>query len=404
MTTMRGFALWLAVCGCAAAQTPHPAWQEDLEFLVRELPAHHINLFYRMSKADFQAQAAAIAEAIPRLSEAEFRTALVRLVASAGNGHTTLNALTGAPRYPVRFEAFPEGYFATQATAPFREALGARLTSIGGIPVDEVAKRLSGLVARETALSEKANLPGYLAMEYALAGTGVLKELGPAEFGFERDGRAFPLTMPPVNVNPPVPFESALFHRPLWLQDPSKAYWFQYLEAERTLYIQYNRCQDDPSRPFADFTREAMAAADSHAVEKVVIDLRHNGGGNSAVIAPLIAALKARPKMTQQGHVFVLIGRYTYSSGFLAELELRNKLKARLVGEASAQRPNAYGEVRAFQLPRSGFTVSYPTKHFVTVMGDPDTVAPDIAVETTARDYFAGRDAVLERVFAPAGR
>jgi hypothetical protein len=29
--------------------------------------------------------------------------------------------------------------------------------------------------------------------------------------------------------------------------------------------------------------------------------------------------------------------------------------------------------------------------------GDPDTLPPDIPVELTARDYFAGRDPVLER-------
>ena len=56
----------------------------------------------------------------------------------------------------------------------------------------------------------------------------------------------------------------------------------------KTLYVQYNRCANDPAKPFADFARELFAFADAHPVDRVVVDLRYNGGGNSRVIAPLI--------------------------------------------------------------------------------------------------------------------
>jgi hypothetical protein len=74
-------------------------------------------------------------------------------------------------------------------------------------------------------------------------------------------------------------------------------------------------------------------------------------------------------------------------------------LKAQIVGEASSQRPNAYGDIRSFELPNSKLKVWYCTKYFkLASSGDPDSLPVDIPVELTAKDYFAGRDPVLERV------
>jgi hypothetical protein len=81
---------------------------------------------------------------------------------------------------------------------------------------------------------------------------------------------------------------------------------------------------------------------------------------------------------------------------------LKHELQAVLVGEPSAQRPNSYGDVRTFQLPNSKLVVRYCTKYFrLDPHGDPDALLPDIPVDLTAQDYFAGRDPVLERVLRP---
>jgi hypothetical protein len=52
-----------------------------------------------------------------------------------------------------------------------------------------------------------------------------------------------------------------------------------------------------------------------------------------------------------------------------------------------------------FSLPYGGIQVAHSTKHFVTMRGsDPPTLMPDRVVVTTAADYVAGRDPVLEAV------
>ncbi|HEU4387648.1 MAG TPA: peptidase S41, partial [Blastocatellia bacterium] len=119
------------------------------------------------------------------------------------------------------------------------------------------------------------------------------------------------------------------------------------------------------------------------------------------VIWPLFSGLKKREALS--AHLFVLIGPATFSSAQDNALDLRRDLKATLVGEATGERPNGYGEVRTIELPNSGLIVQYCTKYFRTVKdSDPPALEPDVRVFSNLADVLAGRDPVLEAALKPA--
>ena len=127
--------------------------------------------------------------------------------------------------------------------------------------------------------------------------------------------------------------------------------------------------------------------------------MRRNGGGNSAVAEKLIKAIAARPEVQEAGHLFVLVGRWTYSSAILNSYDFIRQTNAVFVGEPTSGRPNCYGEVKTASLPHSGYGVHYSVKYFQAVRGeDPPSLLPDVVVEQTAEAFFAGRDPVLEAV------
>ncbi|HEY6401570.1 MAG TPA: S41 family peptidase, partial [Blastocatellia bacterium] len=163
-----------------------------------------------------------------------------------------------------------------------------------------------------------------------------------------------------------------------------------------------------PSQPFNRFAADLLKFMDQNPVERVVIDLRLNGGGNSAIFDPLIKALSRRRHVSkqrgQQGKLFVLIGRRTFSSALLNAVELKEETKPILVGEPAGQRPNFYGEVETMRLPYSRLRVHYSTRFFKTMDGDPPALAPDIEVEPSSSDYMSGRDPVLEQALSYSGR
>src|SRR5262249_34065511 len=169
-----------------------------------------------------------------------------------------------------------------------------------------------------------------------------------------------------------------------------------YLADSKPLYVNYRRCADMLTYPFFRFTASLLKFIDENSVERIVIDLRLNGGGESSIITPLIAVLSKRRYANQPGRLFVLIGRGTFYSAYLNALKLKPDMKAILVGEPAGTAPNSYGKVKAMPLPQTKLPVQYSTKYFKTVDGDPPTLAPDIQVGLSSSDYASGRDAVLE--------
>jgi hypothetical protein len=392
-----------AVDAIFAATITASEWQSDLDFLAKNLPKAHKNLFFNLRQKDFEAQVRQISESLPAMTDSEVRVALKKLIASVGDLHTGITI--GGAWYPIRFHKFSNGLYATSASPSCSRAIGARLVGVGDFRIDEVRNRLLPLVPLENALVEFVFLPSYLASANILCGTHILSGTEEGLFHFEKSGQPFSLTLKSLPSDQQGNFqdfsEGSEYVRPLYLSNLETKYWFRYLADARTLYIQYNSCEEMKSLSFADFTAQALAVADANPVEKVVLDLRHNTGGANFVIKPLLRALKARPALRRKGHLFVLTSHFTMSAALWNALDVRH-MGAKMVGEPSAQKPKCYGNVFKFKLPNSGLTVNYPTGRFwfIISLSNPAWILPDVLVETTALDYFSGRDPVLEYVLS----
>jgi C-terminal processing protease CtpA/Prc len=178
----------------------------------------------------------------------------------------------------------------------------------------------------------------------------------------------------------------------LYRKHPAAYYWYEYLSDSRVLYIQYNTCQNDPKQSMTDFARGLFASADARPVDRAIVDLRFNGGGDSRVINPLKSGLRSR-----HYPVFVLIGDGSFSSAQDNAIEMRRELNATLVGEPTGEKLNSYGEVRQLKLPNSGLRIRYSTEFFrMQKHGDADALYPDVAAPRTLSDFLAGRDPALD--------
>src|SRR5207344_667074 len=71
---------------------------------------------------------------------------------------------------------------------------------------------------------------------------------------------------------------------PRYLSHASAAYWFEYLPETKTFYFQFNRVDNDPQEPLAAFARRLEHALDERKDASLVVDLRHNFGGNAGLL------------------------------------------------------------------------------------------------------------------------
>jgi hypothetical protein len=386
----------IAAAGLSAADLSPEQWREDIAYLARELPAKHKNLFFHLSKAEFDRQIGGLQEAANTATDIQMRAGLARLVASVGDLHTGIDAFYSSRNFGMGFFEYPDGIFCSSVRVELAEAMSARLVAVQGVPVAQVMERLRQFVPQENEMGTLALTTSLLGRPGGLLAAGVPIKEWAADFEMERGGRTF-LVHATVPASPSrdvrrAPLDGA-FQTPLYQSNRVSRYWFKFLDATRTLYIQYNNCTEDPAKPFRQFSEEVARTIGGQHPARIVVDLRHNGGGNSDLIEPLLAVLK-----NQHGvRLFAIIGRGTLSAGFMAAHDLKHKAHARLVGEPTGQKPNSYGDVRTFELPNSRLVVSYSTKYFrMADRGDPPSYAPDHTVLMTSADLQSGRDPIMD--------
>ena len=146
---------------------------------------------------------------------------------------------------------------------------------------------------------------------------------------------------------------------------------------------------------------EIRERAQDDDVERVVIDLRHNSGGDNTTLSPLELALRD-PAIDRPGKFFAIIGRVTFSAAANFATDLEGATSVTFAGEDMGGSPNLFGDTRPVTLPDSGQTLRMAARYWERSTPDDTriTIEPEIRAELTADDYFAGRDPVLEAIVA----
>jgi hypothetical protein len=402
-----GLAASLSAQQPSATPSREARWREDLAALGRELPARQLD--FAKLYPGFAGQLAAIERSLPAASDADVALGLMRLLASANVAHTTMSFPQGAHafrRLPLQLYWYDDGLAVTAASEPYRAALGLHVSRVGSLTPEALETALTPYIAHENREWLKQQSPSFMVVHEILRAAGQVAADGRVPVTLRRpDGSTFMLLVEagPWQNGPPLVSATTALNIPtaLFRKNPGRFYWHEFVPERRGLYLQYSRCANDPALPFADFARQVFAEVDVRPVDRLVVDLRFNAGGDSRVIAPLVEGLRARPALRTPGRLVALIGRATFSSGLMAAVNFRDDLKAVLVGEPVGEKLNSYGEVKTFTLPHSQLTIQYSTKYFrLARNGDRDTVVPDVRVARTLADALAGRDPALDAAWA----
>ena len=376
-------------------------WIEDLRFLRDYMPQVHANAFHSQSEESWRASLAELEARLPELDPDGIVIALAQVVARVGDAHTELAWRdAGFATWPVRLQVFADGLFVTSIDERWGDALAARVVRVGDTPVDEVLAAAGSVFAAENESWRKAKTPQNVVTPKLLATLGLIDsgDVLPLVVDLDGEETLFEITASDGRsawVQAPDPAYDPL---PLWRTRTNENYWFQVLEDESAVYFAYNRCAIDPAKPMEGFLDELLQAVEDSGARRLIVDLRNNSGGNSAILGNHIPRLGEHPNLSEPGSIVGLIGPVTYSSGKYNAHQLRDEANAVLIGEPTGGKPNSYGEMRSFRLPNSGLRTFYSTKFFRLLPdSDPDSIEPDQPVELASFEHLTGQDPVLER-------
>jgi hypothetical protein len=192
--------------------------------------------------------------------------------------------------------------------------------------------------------------------------------------------------------------------QPMYLSDPGNHFWHRWLDDSRTLYVQLNAVRNKSDMRMEDFFERIFREADSRPIDRLVLDLRFNGGGNNFNNYPVIRGIVRREQIDQNGKLFVITSRHTFSAAGHLVTYLERQTDALFVGEPTGASPNHYGDAELVELPNSGLQIRasaiYWQNSLPSRFETRDWTPPDISARLTINDYLSGRDPALEAILA----
>ena len=363
-------------------ESAHPAFLLDL-----------VPEGYEAAKAELMAVAQA-----PDATLYTFSQAALAYTASLHDGHTAVSTFGNGPQKML------EGTWTADGDKLYRD--GAQVTSLGGLTVEQLFAQVDKYFPAENASAQNVNHTGWGLTQNVLYMVG-------ADLG--EDGSSVAVTVDGREERVPFVLPEAAE------TDSSIATGKQMGDV---YYVDLNQCVLGEE---VDGVSADLAKAVKAGTRKVIIDVRGNGGGNAEACYQLLQALGMeipsygeyvrysplaldesqdpyKPYPYERGYtrteggelleapdvttakadpdikLVVLTDEATYSSATMLGVWVQDGKLGTVIGRASANAPNSYGDVLYYQLGNTGTfgTVSHKQWQRPDTGASPDTLVPDV--------------------------
>ena len=390
-------------------------WQEDLKFLQQTVHNDYSFLFRKTSAAEFDNAVKTLHDQIPKLQEHEITVGLARIIGSFKYGHTRVgwqNNPISLRQFPVNLYHFSDGIYVQGVHKDYADALGAKVISVGGMPVMQALKKIYPVVPSENDQFFKAYGLLYLMSPEVLHAQRVVPTLSDnVELTLEKNGKTFTTSLKAMAAGEWAPRTYGFVQSegewldareagetPLYLKNLDKIYYFEHLPEKNTVYIRHSQIQDDPSESIPEFYTRVFDFMAKNDVQNLILDVRLNGGGNNYKNKAIVTRIIESQKINTTGNLKVIIGRRTFSACQNLVNELDNYTNTVFFGEPTSENINFYGDNNELILPNTKTPVylSFAWWQDKPQWENGEWLAPHVAVEMSFEEYQTNQDPVLK--------
>lgn len=413
------------------------AWEEDIIFLAQTVLGRHPkvyedyhwiatskdwgkvytpeNPYYDISlRNEFIAQIRELIKQIPKMSNTEIHYELMRIVALLNDAHSSVFWVQ-SDLFPlmlkVLYDDSEAGIYVVKAPKAYEDLMYTRLVSINGIPVKDIVYKLMDYVPSENEYLSAIDVIDYrsnsiLMWVDALCEVGVLEDGERTAEIMVLDGngeyRSVSLDAVTYEEYQKQDLVSGVFTAEEYMDCRNHAgayYWYTRLEEENTYYLRISAFRNNEDYPFTTYFNDIMLQL--YAVEepqKVIIDLRGNGGGK--VLWQWTNDFFGRLDGANTNGVYILVDELSCSASVIMSSQIKNSVNdVVIVGAPAGQPPNFFTGQVYETLPNYGLGFQISAYYALTWQNyEYDALMPDIAVYQTLEDYMQGIDTVLEAV------
>jgi hypothetical protein len=395
-------------------------WITDLNFLKTELPKKHKNLFFKITKNEFENGIDKIIKQLDKDNDIETSIKLTQLIAKIGDSHTNLSIshITKKRKIiPLDFMWFKEGLFISGTTKDNYEILDKKLLSINGFKTKTIIDSLRTLFVDENIALINNNSSRLLDSNVLLKHFRFSKP-NDSIYNLELSDMKGEITQyklkeveNEIKLSKEKTFIKVNAEKPFYRNGSGKNFKEEYFANEKIYFIQYNKCisretiekfgdketaYKQPS--FKEFEEKVLKTIENSEIDKLIFDMRFNGGGSSYLAESLIDKISANKKINKKGKLFVVVGNDTFSSAIFNTIYFKEKTQAIIIGEETSGKPNHFGYTKSFRLPYSEIKITYSSEFWKLIKDNDVTIVPDIKIENSYIDYKNGIDPVFEYI------
>ena len=399
--------------------TRNEGWLYDLDMLQWEVKRKVISSSSDQDLPAFYASLNKLRKEIPKLTDTQITIELMKMIRYIGDGHSNIFLPVSKPEFrqtlPVQFYLFNEGLYIISADPKYKELLGSRVLQFEKKNINDVINALEPLNGRDNKMTTLVRLPYLMRHPILLRTLGVIKNETQVELkikdvkGEVKTVYVVPDTTQPdiwnIQPNPKgwISFPETLKDSmPLYLKNNEKVFWFDYSQKTKILYAQVNRIWNTAEGSLAGFASKLSAFINDNDAEKLVIDLRGNNGGNTFSGWYFVNEFLHNNKINKKGHLFVIIGRRTFSAAQNTATYFEHLTNAIFVGEPTGSRPNFVGDEAPVKLPYSQIELNVSGVLWQSSWGvDKRTwIPPLLYVPPTFEAFKSNRDEAMEAIMA----
>ena len=363
----------------------------EFEFMKEEVEMNHKNFFNTVSKEECEEEYKRLSSNIDDINYTDYYFVLSSFLALSNDSHTSLEAgdiYSYFMYYPLQLNYVGDKVYVVSGLSDYKDYMGKEVTAINGVNIKVIEEKVSLVVPHDNTVYLKLWLNNQLNNTSFLSFIDVVdSDKAPVTLTFS-DGKNVSLS---PTLSQEIDRDDIISAFSSYSPYIYQGYYRAMEIRDDVLLISYNTCSDNPSYPMKNFASDLKKALKEKKYSKIIVDLRYNGGGNSAVLDPVIKLLK-KEKCSK----YALIGENTFSSAILNAVSLKDDADFTLVGTPTGGSINHYGELKSFTLPETGWEVYYSSKYFKLSKKFDGSIIPDVYIEKDAESYFSGIDKEVE--------
>lgn len=399
-------------------------WIEDIDYLEERLRYFHSDLFKFISEDEWNKNIENLKSEVPQLSDISIKLRITQMLASIGDAHTVLLPgdiflpvpstlpldenpadIEGIVEFPIKCDFFDDGLRVVECDPKYNEVLGYKLISINNIDIGDITSDISTLIAYDYGNEHKGiqHANKFLNIYEVLKFYNIV-DSDKAEYVFEDDNDERVKLSVKAKENENINYVGANKKEMKTNIMPEGAYdeyWYSSFKEDDILFFKFNRFITDSTGKeypnFDDFLEGLLEEINSNKCEKLVIDVRENGGGSTKVLNALVENINYRTDLEGED-IYIITGKKSGSASVTLAFNMQSKKGATIVGETTGGNVNLFSAGGQIELPNSKLKPVISSTPRINKEGYNGGVKPNIEVKQNYEDYINGIDTCYEYI------